>query len=301
MTGPVINCLISGRLPLLVDELLHASIVYVAGDSPELLSRVRATLPSEVPVRGYGLQEVAQCAADKAAPLIIGLRNKAELRLVQPALVGRLADYPLVFVGESHEFADDLRRAQASLAAEYVSGLLIERELGAAVVRAHLTALLRNVGAVLESTSHLPAGLRLALAFACRSGEPQLAISRLAFVAQCDRCTLAHQWRRICMPQGLHRIEDFLMWLLLVRARSRKSSTNSWNTVARDCGSTPVTLRRIARRVAQQSLSEIAATSPAAVCEQFVRSGVLPLLQASTSGSLETMVANNEPRTTDGL
>jgi hypothetical protein len=74
----------------------------------------------------------------------------------------------------------------------------------------------------LEEAKHLPATLRTALPHACRSRRPIHSVNQLAVAAGCDRRTLWNQWNQVVGASSELRLQDFLHWLLLLRAAGRK-------------------------------------------------------------------------------
>jgi hypothetical protein len=74
------------------------------------------------------------------------------------------------------------------------------------------------------------------------------------------------------------RLQDFLHWLLLLRAAGAKTPDRSWAEVAEDLGVHPQTLSRLSRHLAGAPLSEVAAGGQAAIAERFKATVLDPLL-----------------------
>jgi len=118
-----------------------------------------------------------------------------------------------------------------------------------------------RLAAELEEAHHLAPTLRSALAAACRSDPPVRSVGELAARAGCHRRTLNHHWSR-GLPAGMAlRLEDFLGWLLLVRASQLRARTG-WTEVAGALGVHEHTLARLAKRLAGATLREAARSGP---------------------------------------
>lgn len=107
---------------------------------------------------------------------------------------------------------------------------------------------------VFESAEHLPRGLREALAHACRSEQPVRSVNELATAAGRNRRTLWHQWNRTLGGTPGLRLQDFLHWLLLLRALAAKTPERSWASVAEALKLSPQTLWRYARDLTGRTL-----------------------------------------------
>lgn len=83
----------------------------------------------------------------------------------------------------------------------------------------------------------------------------------------CDRRTLWHHWNAAC--PGPLRLQDFLHWVLLMRALGGKTRDRSWATVAEEVGMHPDTLGRLARQLAGLGLRELDAGRQATVADLF--------------------------------
>jgi len=122
---------------------------------------------------------------------------------------------------------------------------------------------------------HLPARLREALALACDEARNIRTVEKLATAAGCDRRTLWTHWKHT-VGAGL-RLQDFLHWLLLLRAAHRKTAARAWADVADEIGIHPHTLGRLARQLTGSSLRDLAARGHAALEARF-QADVVPLV-----------------------
>lgn len=130
-----------------------------------------------------------------------------------------------------------------------VFAVLTSDELHTALVET-IRAVLRP--AVLEAFAthvhkleHLPISLRTALLVACEWEAPITSVNRLASLAGCSPSNLQRQWRTAA--NGGVRLQDFLNWVLVVRAHERHAqSLTSW---AQTTGIPPRRIRRWMRRL----------------------------------------------------
>jgi transposase-like protein len=117
----------------------------------------------------------------------------------------------------------------------------------------------------LEEAEHLPSKLRKSLAGACRSKRPIYSVNQLAAAAGCDRRTLWKQWIQVVGSSSELRLQDFLHWLLLLRAVGRKVSERSWESIAGDLNVHPHTLARWAKQLTGRTLGALVANGTAVV------------------------------------
>jgi transcriptional regulator GlxA family with amidase domain len=131
----------------------------------------------------------------------------------------------------------------------------------------------------LREAAHLPPRLREALALACDERRAIRTVEKLAAAAGCDRRTLWTHWKSAVGPDADLRLQDFLHWLLLLRAAHLKTPRLAWAEVADEVGIHPHTLSRLARQLTGWSLREMADGGHAALSRRFdaeVLSVVLP-------------------------
>lgn len=157
----------------------------------------------------------------------------------------------------------------------------VEAALGPAVSRAHAHSLMRRVASALERADRIAPRLRTALVFACRSDTPIRTEAALATAAGCHRRTLWYHWQRAMAGASTSpRLEDFLDWLLVLRAAGRKTADRGWRHVAESLGVHEHTIARLARHLAGVSLSELEFVDRQVLAERFIESMLRPLLGA---------------------
>jgi len=121
----------------------------------------------------------------------------------------------------------------------------------------------------LREAPHLAPRLREALALACDERRGIRTVERLASVAGCDRRTLWTHWKAALGADAELRLQDFIHWLLLLRATHRKTADLAWADVADEVGIHPHTLSRLARQLTGCSLRDLAASGHAALARRF--------------------------------
>jgi len=126
-----------------------------------------------------------------------------------------------------------------------------------------------GLAAMLREAAHLPPRLREALALACDERRGIRTVERLASVAGCDRRTLWTHWKGAVSADSDLRLQDFVHWLLLLRATHRKTAELAWADVADEIGIHPHTLSRLARQLTGCSLRDLAATGHAGLTRRF--------------------------------
>jgi len=105
-----------------------------------------------------------------------------------------------------------------------------------------------------SEAKHLLTTLREALAYACRSERPVHSINELAAAVNRNRRSLWHQWTQAVGSSPPLRLQDFLHWILLLRALGRKSPERTWAAVAEDLGLHAHTLWRYAKDLTGRTL-----------------------------------------------
>jgi hypothetical protein len=198
---------------------------------------------------------------------------------------GQAAARPLVVV--TTKDADNARLLSHLHADEVVWLGEIERALWQAVRAAESRQLLHRVADAFERSRRLPPVLRLALTHGCRSEQPVRSVAELARAAGRDRRTLWRAWQDAA---GAHatsapplRLHDVVHWLLILRAASRKTSRESWASVARGLGVHEHTLARAAAALVGTSLRQLSVDGEPVVARSFERQVIVPLLGAGSS------------------
>src|SRR5688572_2227876 len=108
----------------------------------------------------------------------------------------------------------------------------VKTSLVPTVERIQSAAYLREVEARLRAAQGLVPQLRSALCHACRSADPIISVTSLARRVCCDRSTLYRGWGRL-WNDGEMTLDQFLDWVLLLRAVPRKRTGQTWGSVAR--------------------------------------------------------------------
>lgn len=147
----------------------------------------------------------------------------------------------------------------------------VERDLPGAVERtcAQEFNYVRCMAVPFEEAAHLPVALRKALAHACRNERPVCSVNQLAAAVGCNRRTLWHQWNRTIGTSSPLRLQDFLHWVLLLRALGRKTPGETWAQVAGEVGVHPHTLWRFAKKLTGRTLPELAMEGQPDLVETF--------------------------------
>src|SRR4051794_34544414 len=143
-----------------------------------------------------------------------------------------------------------------------------------------------GLAAALRQAPHLAPRLREALALACDERRGIRTVERLASVAGCDRRTLWTHWKA-AVGADL-RLQDFVHWLLLLRATHRKHGELAWADVADEIGIHPHTLSRLARQLTGCSLRDLAAGGHAELLRRFEREVLSLVLRTDGAGPQES-------------
>ena len=229
--------------------VLHAA-------DPAHLRLLRGFLPREHPITlAEHWSEVERNAGGTPCLVVaIGSLRASPLIPRLAALRARQPHRPVVLV--THPDPDNTRHLKDVSVDEVVWCREAERDLAAAVRRAcgRAPGALLHLAVPLEAAAHLPAALRAALGHACRSELPVRSVNQLAAAAGSDRRTLWYHWTRTVGPDAELRLQDFLHWVLLLRALARKTPDRTWASVADEVGVHGHTLRRVAQHLAGRTL-----------------------------------------------
>lgn len=176
--------------------------------------------------------------------------------------------HPLVLVTRGD--MENARDLKALVVDEVVWTQEIDRELADAVGRTCVLNQARMMAESVRRSPTLPTKLREALATACESERPIRTVHKLAAAVGCDRRTLWTQWKQVMERAGADlRLQDFLHWLVLLRATGRKTASRSWAAVAQEVGVHPDTLSRLAQQLTGCPLRDLCAGGQGAVASQF--------------------------------
>jgi len=149
----------------------------------------------------------------------------------------------------------------------------IAARLPAALRRsAGLAFALRALGEDYMRNVAIPAPLRRLLSCALTSVPPPRTVQHLAHLLRSDPSTIRRYWRRSVNSHGIQRIKDLLDWLVLLRALSAKRPGLSWRFVATIIGTHERTLRRLAKRLTDDTLGALAAAGAERLLEHFADS-----------------------------
>ncbi|MFL5538977.1 MAG: helix-turn-helix transcriptional regulator [Longimicrobiaceae bacterium] len=147
-------------------------------------------------------------------------------------------------------------------------------------------ALPPGTATALRQAMHLPPRLREALALACDERRGIRTVERLASAAGCDRRTLWTHWKAAVGSEL--RLQDFVHWLLLLRATHRKHGELAWADVADEIGIHPHTLSRLARQLTGCSLRDLAADGHAELVRRFEAEVLALVLRTDGTGPQES-------------
>lgn len=230
-------------------------------EDPEHLRRLRGFLPREQPAALA--ERWSDVESQPAGPwcLVVAVGSLRTSPLVRriATLRARQPHRPVVLI--THWDPENTRHLKDVSVEEVVWCREAERDLAAAVRRAcgRGSGVLLQAAAELEAAAHLPAALRAALVHACRSEVPVRSVNQLAAAAGSDRRTLWYHWTRTVGPLAELRLQDFLHWVLLLRALATKTSGCTWASAAGEVGVHPHTLSRFARRLTGRTLPSLGA------------------------------------------
>lgn len=140
------------------------------------------------------------------------------------------------------------------------SGIVYYDEVKTALLptleRVHGATYLQGVGARLRCAPRITARLRGALSHACRSPDPIISVTMLARREHCDRSTLYRGWGQL-WDEGELTLDQFLDWVLLLRAIPRKRAGQTWASLAKGLSVSERTLARTARRILDLGLRDV--------------------------------------------
>lgn len=194
------------------------------------------------------------------------------------ALRARTPEVPFVLV--TRKEADNIRLVIRVQVDEVVWLHEVSHALSAAVARARTRGLFHTLHLVIRDNRELSPRLREALLHALRAEHHAFSVATLARAVRCDRRTLWHAWRRAVVEGP--RLEDFLHWLILLRAAELKESARCWRDVAHTLGIDNRTLGRHAARLLGMRLSDLAVLDRRELLQRF-RETVLRHLSAPSS------------------
>jgi hypothetical protein len=130
--------------------------------------------------------------------------------------------------------------------------------LAHAVAVARIRTVLTTWASQIVETDHLPPTLKTAMATASAAPRPFRSVQGLCASIGRNRTTLWHHWTKFLGAQQI-RLQDYLDWILILRALELKSPDVSWNAVAAQLRISPFTLRRALLRLLSRRAGEVTA------------------------------------------
>ena len=213
-------------------------------------------------------------ACECAVVLMPTLSSRTDrLRLV--ALTAEFPALPVVLVTGSDP--NNLRHLKDLLVQEVIWVEEAPTELARAVFRARTQRHALQTAQRIQTCPYLSNDLREALLFACHARPPIVSVNQLCTVLGINRRTLWRRWKEAAGDQEL-RLQDFLAWLLLLRAIGNRPRSGAWSSVAEDLGVHPQTLAKTARRLTDDTLSGISSQLGPTVWARFEERMLTPLL-----------------------
>lgn len=146
----------------------------------------------------------------------------------------------------------------------------IERLLLSTVRRARIESVKTAACVAVSLTQHLGPTVRRAALTALRVSQPVRTVSELAMVVGRHRTTLSRDWN-ISQHRGIHRLEDFVDWILLVDALGTKRDGQPWSDVATGLRVHERSLNRTARRLLGMGLRDASRNLPAVLGDDAVQ------------------------------
>lgn len=172
----------------------------------------------------------------------------------------------------------------------------VKTSLVPTIERIQSTVYLRQVEARLRGARDISPQLRAALCHACQSPDPIISVTSLAGRVHCDRSTLYRGWGRIWCD-GEVTLDQFLDWVLLLRAIPRKRAGQTWGRLARGLSVSERTLSRTMQRILQRGLRDVDANLFAGVRSNFEATVMKRLVgSAGLAGSLSDTQCPNPPQ-----
>ncbi|MEO7043575.1 MAG: hypothetical protein ABI035_15035 [Gemmatimonadaceae bacterium] len=161
------------------------------------------------------------------------------------------------FVVVTDKDAESARRLATAGIREIVWSADIHLDLAEALHRennaAFFDALARRIG----EASQIPYTLRTVLVRAVLASPPVRSVAELSSLAGRQSGTMTRAWKGAVQPDANFRLEDFVRWMVLMRAAQRKGFEGAWDRAAIAVRVDPRRLNRIATCLAGTSLRAI--------------------------------------------
>lgn len=245
----------------------------------DVIGRLKGSIPTGETMVPTDCWRTFQRSVGTRESLVIVLPGEVTAEQIErlATLQRRLPYHPLVLAVDRD--AENLRRLSHLRVSEMIWTEELDRQLWPTLRRARTRGALRRFAGEFEAADWIPARLRDALAAACRSATPVFSVAQLAARVCRDRRTLWRLWQSAFGPEPPLRLQDFVHWILLIRAASLRSTGLRWGAVASDLGVHEHTIARLARGLAGLNLRDVAAGGPAEVTRRFEQRVVTPLLR----------------------
>lgn len=242
-------------------------MLVVFARNPSQLRTLGESLAPPQPIRTPPTWEALPAALVGAGCAVICVEWLSEgeqlARLI--SLRSRAPDIPFVLV--TRKEADNIRLVLRVHVDEVVWLHEVAHALSGAVARARTRGLFHAIHHTIRDNHQLSPRLREALLHALTNDYHAGSVATLARAVRCDRRTLWHAWRRAVAVGP--RLEDFLHWLVLLRAAELKESARCWRDVAHTLGIDNRTLGRHAARLLGMRLSDLAVLDRRELVQRF--------------------------------
>lgn len=235
---------------------VRAGTVVVYCAAVAMRAEIRAALQPRKVSREYRLWEDIFSSGVNGEPLIVvvlrpGANDLREIGMFRQCF----PTTPLVVVTERD--ADSGRRLASYGIDEMVWSSDMRAELSGAVGHARSAEFFHALAYRIGRCERLAPLIRTALARAVRQPVPTLKVSALARLVGKHPGTLARHWKVAMDDSNTFRMEDFLAWMVLMRAAQRKSREGAWHLAAYAVCVDPRTLSRMSISVSGLTLHEI--------------------------------------------
>jgi hypothetical protein len=154
------------------------------------------------------------------------------------------------------------------------------RELSRVIAEEDRGEFLITLARLIRTTSGVPVPLRPALALACDLTPPAISIKDLLRSGAFNRRTLNRQWQKTLGRNSGLRLQDFLDWVLLIRAWVLWDSYRDWSFIANELNIDERRLKVMARRLTDQTIGT--PTSHTDLTRRFMEILTLPFADSAT-------------------
>lgn len=220
------------------------------------LARVRAVLPDQLGAReALTWRDLHTNRRDATSiVLVIPQVDRSDVRPIAQ-LSEWSSTLALVLVTERN--AERLRLLAGVRLDAIVWFEAVATELPIAIARINREQFFLEISDLILRSENLSPLMRSVLARAARQPYPVRSVQRLAALADRTPAALWHHWHLEVRGETALRLEDFLDWLILLRAIQHKLPGRDWSVTAEAVGVDPRTIRRIAHRLTGSTLHRI--------------------------------------------